>query len=202
MLTKLSDTSSVPAPFTENSPLRDVLYPYRDKLDIEIAHDYDKILVEQAALQSPLFHAVILRLGMVYGENDPHRRFSDPIQKMASGVKVIELEKNMVGFRTCKSYVGNIAHGIALAVRGGQVGEIYNLADQWVLTEREWLKFLAKKLNWSGDIITVDKEFAGMNTKQHFTLDTDKIRKSLGYKETVSLDDALLNTIQWELNNH
>ena len=199
VLTELSDANPVSVPFMEQSPLRDVLFPYRGKLDIDIAYDYDKILVERAALQSSLLDAVILRLGMVYGENDPNQRFADPIRKMASGAKSIEIAKGMAGFCACKSYVENIAHGVALAVVKGQVGEVYNLADKWVFTEYEWLELLANKLNWSGKIVTLDEEIPGTNTKQHFVLDTDKIRKSLGYKEIVSINRALSNTIEWEL---
>lgn len=199
VFTRLSEANPVAVPFTEQSPLRDVLYPYRGQLDIDIAHDYEKILVEQAALQSSILNAVILRLGMVYGENDPNRRFAEPIRKMASGAKFIEIAKDMSGLCMCKSYLENIVYGIILAIEYGQVGEIYNLADNWVLTEREWLELLAKKLNWSGNIITLEEESSGLNTKQHFILDTAKIRKSLGYKETVSIDQALSNTIQWEL---
>jgi hypothetical protein len=56
-----------------------VLYPYRGKLDAPFAHDYEKILVERAALQSPALGASILRLGMVCGENDPNRwELSEP----------------------------------------------------------------------------------------------------------------------------
>lgn len=33
VLTELSDANPVPLPFAEQSPLRDVLYPYRGKLD-------------------------------------------------------------------------------------------------------------------------------------------------------------------------
>lgn len=88
VLTKLSEANLIPVPFTEKSPLRDVLYPYRGKLDTDFAHDYEKILMERAALRSPVLDAVILWLGMIYGENDPNRRFADPIQKMASGGEI------------------------------------------------------------------------------------------------------------------
>lgn len=127
-----------------------------------IPHDYDKIPVERAALQSPVLDAVILRLGMIYGENDPNRRFSVPIQKMASGEKSIKIAKGMASFCASKCYVENVAHGIALAVARGQTGEIYNLADKQVLTELEWLELLAKKLNWPGEIITVGEETPGI----------------------------------------
>lgn len=200
VFTRLSDDKPVSVPFMEQSPLRDVLYPYRGKLDIDIAHDYEKILVERAAQQSSLLDAVIIRLGMVYGENDPNRRFADSIQKMVSGAKSIEIARGVADFRACKSYVENIAHGIALAAIKGQAGEIYNLADKWVFAERKWLELLTEKLNWSGKITILDEEILDINTEQHFTLNTDKIRKSLGYKEIASIDCALSNTIEWELS--
>ncbi|MEY8352978.1 NAD-dependent epimerase/dehydratase family protein [Lachnospiraceae bacterium 54-53] len=196
----LSDIGPVPVPFGERSPLRDVLFPYRGRLDIDIANDYEKILVEGAALESPVLDAVILRLGMVYGERDPNRRFADPIHKMASGAKTIGIAEDMAGFRACKSYVKNIAHGVVLAAMKGRSGEIYNLADKYVFTELEWLELLAKKLNWTGEIIPSDEKTADLNTRQHFLLDTGKIRTSLGYKEIVSPDEALSNTIKWELS--
>jgi nucleoside-diphosphate-sugar epimerase len=96
--------------------------------------------------------------------------------------------------------VENVAHGITVAVERGQAGEIYNLTDKWVFTELEWLELLAKKLSWTGNIITLDEKYHGMNTGQHFVMDTSKIRNSLGYDEIVSLDYALSKTIEWELS--
>ncbi|MDR1181427.1 MAG: NAD-dependent epimerase/dehydratase family protein [Bacteroidales bacterium] len=200
ILVGLSEAEPVPVPFTEESPLRNILYPYRGRLNVDYAHNYDKIPVEQATLQSPLLNTVIIRLGMVYGKNDPNRRFADPVHKMASGVKSIEIHKDMSCFRACKCYVENVAHGITLAIERGQVGEIYNLTDEWVFTEREWLELLAKKLNWTGNIVVLDEKYHDMNTRQHFVLDTAKIRKSLGYNEIVSVDRALSKTIEWELS--
>jgi nucleoside-diphosphate-sugar epimerase len=200
VFTRLSDAPPVSVPFTEQSALRDVLYPYRGKLDLDIAHDYEKILVERAALESSALNAVILRLGMVYGENDHNRRFADPIGKMKSGAKSVELSKGASEFRASKCYVDNVAHGIVLTAAQGQPHEVYNLADEWILTEREWCELLAKKLNRSGDIVVSDKENPDMNTRQHLVADTAKIRALLGYREPVSLDRALSNTIEWELS--
>lgn len=68
IFTGMSSGPVQPVPFTEQSPLRDILYPCRGKLELEIAHDYEKLLVERAALQSLLLDAVVVRLGMVYRE--------------------------------------------------------------------------------------------------------------------------------------
>jgi nucleoside-diphosphate-sugar epimerase len=138
VVNRLSDTPVQPVPIHERSPLRETLYPYRGRrLDMDIAHDYEKITVERAALESPIIDSVILRLGMVYGENDYNHRFLEPIRKMRRGDKAIELPRIMADFRACKCYVEDVAHGIRLAAEIGASGEVYNLAAQEVLSEIE-----------------------------------------------------------------
>ncbi|MDR1270018.1 MAG: NAD-dependent epimerase/dehydratase family protein [Planctomycetaceae bacterium] len=199
----LSDASVVPVPFDERAELRDVLYPYRGKLDTDFAYDYEKILVEHAALQSPVVDVIILRLGMVYGRNDPNYRFSEPIQKMYQNVKQIELSKNTADFRASKCYVKDIAHGIKLAAESNIRNEIYNLAALETLTELEWYQEIAKLMDWHGNIVVTQENSTpdnNTNSKQHLIADTTKIRKQLNYKEIFSIREGLNDTIQWELN--
>ncbi len=72
-----------PMPLTEESPLREKLYPYRavtprseDDPD-KWMDSYDKILAERAAraaLGEPDLHGTVLRLPRIYGPNDPQHR--------------------------------------------------------------------------------------------------------------------------------
>ncbi|MDR1494089.1 MAG: NAD-dependent epimerase/dehydratase family protein [Planctomycetaceae bacterium] len=199
----LSNASVVPAPFDEQAELRNVLYLYRGKLDTDFAYDYEKILVEKAALQSPALDAIILRLGMVYGRNDPNHRFSEPIQKMYQNVKQIELSENTAGFRSSKCYVKDVAYGVKLATESNIRNEIYNLAAQKTLTELEWYQEIARLMNWRGNIVVTQKDFAPKKTnpKQHLIADTTKIREQLNYKEIFSIHEGLTDTIRWELEN-
>jgi nucleoside-diphosphate-sugar epimerase len=57
-----------PTPLTEISPLREERYPYRNTLNQDWRYFYDKIHVEQVAMQLRRPPAVIVRLPMVYGE--------------------------------------------------------------------------------------------------------------------------------------
>lgn len=201
---RLSTAAIAPIPFTESSPLREGRYPYRGKPEVEFGHDYDKILVEQAARQSPVLDAVILRLGMVYGENDPQRRFGEIIHQINQGANVIQIPAKLANFKTCKSYVENIAQGIALATEKGKPGEIYNLADSEIFTELEWDKMIAERMNWHGhfEITSASSKSAALNAfnlDQHLVLDTAKIRTELHYTEVVSVADRLMRTIHWEL---
>jgi nucleoside-diphosphate-sugar epimerase len=203
VLLGLSDAPLVPVPFDEQAALRDVLYPYRGRVEADFAHDYEKILMEKAALHSTVLDTVILRLGMVYGRNDPQHRFLEPIRKMRQNAKPIELPQDMAGFRASKCHVEDAAHGILLAMGSHAGHEIYNLAAQETLTELEWYRRIARLMSWQGDIV-IDKTSSaedGMNYAQHLAGDTRKIRKQLGYKEIFSLDEGLADTIRWELEN-
>ncbi|WP_246258821.1 NAD-dependent epimerase/dehydratase family protein [Kroppenstedtia pulmonis] len=205
IINKITSTPIESIPFTEQSPLRDTRFPYRGRSDVDIAYNYDKILVEQAALQSPVLDTTIVRLGMVYGKNDPNRRFKDIIHQMNHGEKTIHIHEKEANLKTRKCYVENIAHGIALTAQKGAVGEIYNLADNQVFSELEWNQKIAKLMNWNGEFV-VSSEGHGfdlvkaVNFDQHLVVDSTKIRNELGFAEIVPLEEGLLKTIQWELS--
>ncbi len=204
---KLSSAPVEPIPFTEESPLRDIRFPYRGKPGINFGYYYDKILVEQTALQSPVLDTVIVRLGMVYGKNDPNRRFKDIIHQMNDGAKTIKINEKIAALKTCKCYVENIAQGIALAAQKGTVGEIYNLADNGIFSELEWNKIIAKLMDWNGEfVITYEANGCELvkaaNLDQHLVVDSTKVRKELDFTEIISLEIGLMNTIQWEVNHN
>lgn len=203
VLLGLSDAPVVAAPCDEQAALRDVLYPYRGRIEADFAHDYEKILMEKAAMHSTVLDAVILRLGMVYGRNDPKHRFLEPIQKMRQDTKRIELPKDAAAFRASKCHVEDVAHGIILAMESHATHEIYNLAARQALSEMEWYQRIAGLMHWHGDIVVDETSAAadGMNYAQPLVADTGKIRRQLGYEERLPLDDGLADTIHWELEN-
>lgn len=187
-------------PLAENAALREKLFPYRGVLETAFAHDYDKILVERAAQGSSKMDAVIVRLGMIYGENDSQHRFLRCMEQMKQE-KAIVMSKDMANWKTSKGYVKNIAYGIYLAAMKGQAGEIYNLAEQHPVSEYEWYKRVAEMLLWNGTIELRENDESGANWKQDLTMDTGKIRAALGYTEKYSVEQALKNTLDWEEEN-
>jgi nucleoside-diphosphate-sugar epimerase len=185
---QLSDAPIQVVPLMETSPLRDVRRFCRVEGD-----EYEKIDVETAALASPVLEPVILRLGMVYGVNDPNRRFYDRIEAVRGG---ITLSAHVAAWKTCYSGVKNVAHGIALAAERGKPGEIYNLADKDVFTELEWSNKITRLLNQNGEI-TVAADYAEVgNFSQHLILDTAKIRRNVGYEEQHTAEEHLLEIIK------
>ncbi len=203
VIAKLSDTTIQPLPLTETSSLRDMFFPYRGKLETDYAHDYDKILVEKAAFSSEHFETTVVRLGMVYGEHDPNRRFGETVRKMKENAASIFLPKSLAGWRGSKIYVGNAAHGIAMiSERKDMIGETFNLAEEHPLTEKEWTEAIARLMEWHGTIRLEESDSISMNTlsinpMQDFIADSSKFR-SLGYREPISFEEGLRRTIEWE----
>lgn len=148
----------------------------------------------------PFMGAVILRLGMVYGSKDPNHRFFNPIQKMSRGDQEIVLSKDYAHCQMSKCYVKNVAYGIKLAVESDVTSEIFNLSDSIVLSEAEWYQQIAELMQWKGRLVIEDRlADAEFNFEQSLVVDTSKIQQQLAYKEPFSIQEALLDTISWEL---
>jgi nucleoside-diphosphate-sugar epimerase len=185
VFSRLSDAPLQDTPLSEDAPLRDARNFCRYNGD-----EYEKIDVETSALESPVIEPVILRLGMVYGANDPSRRFQDRIETaQASGV--VTLPKGAAAWRGCYSGVKNIAHGIALATERGRVGEIYNLADEDVFTEAQWCGKVAALLDMDVRTAAGPESPTKLNYAQPLVLDTAKIRRELGYTELCTAEEHL-----------
>lgn len=203
------ESGIVPVPLTEDSPLRSSLYPFREMpnrpLDAPI--DYEKILVEQVVMASDL-PSTILRLPMVYGENDPLNRLFPYLQRMDDNRPAIVLSESIAHWRGSYGYVENVAYAIALAVTNDSaIGRIYHVADSEILSEAERITKVGKLAQWQGKVVVVPKDKLPaewnlpINTEQHWLVDTTRIRQELGYSEVVSLDEALLQTINWQLTH-
>src|SRR5690554_3521967 len=107
-----------PTPLTEEAPLREKLYPYRD-LNVELYSEssaYDKIPAERQILDHPRLSATILRLPMVFGPGDYLHRLYPYVRRMADGRPAIILQEEHAGWRAPRGYVENVAAAITLAV--------------------------------------------------------------------------------------
>ena len=197
----------VPVPLTEDSPLRQQLYPFREmpSRPLHAPVDYEKILVEQVIMADPDLPGTILRLPMVYGPNDPLHRLFPYLQRMDANRPAIVLEESIAQWRGPYGYVENVAGAIALAACDEQaMGRIYHVADSEVLSEAERIARVGQVAGWQGKVVTVPKEQLpaewklAVNTEQNWFVDTTRIRQELGYSEVVPPDEALRLTIDWQ----
>lgn len=204
-----------PTPLTEDSELRAQgrTYPRETLAAVRVRlpwidDEYDKIQVEQAISGHCELPATILRLPMVYGPGDMFRRFHTTLKRMLDSRPVILLEQTVSQWATCRGYVENVAQAIALAATEEKAtGRIFNVADPDRFTEAEWAAQIGKTVGWNGRIIALPagdmpKHLLGPgNHGQHLFMDSTRIRRELGYSETVPLSEAIRRTVEWEKAN-
>jgi nucleoside-diphosphate-sugar epimerase len=193
-----------PVPYTEETPLRERLYPYRGAgrgLD-----DYDKILVERAARSSHVLPCTVLRLPMVYGERDYQRRLALELRRMDDGRPAILLEATFAAWRWTRAYVGNVAAAIARAATDERAqGRTYNLGDADALSYAEWLRAVGRVAGWTGEVRVVPDGTlpSGLRPpaadyRQHLVSGTARIRDELAFFDPVPPQEALRRAIEWE----
>ncbi len=202
----------VPVPATEDSPLREKLYPYRQEGNADKpnawTNDYDKIPVEQRVMHTPGIQGTVLRLPMVYGPNDGQHRLFPYLKRMEDSRPAILLDSRLAGWATSRGYVENVAEAIALAATNERAaGRIYNVAEPQALPESEWVSRIAEAAGWHGRVViltpeeTPDSMRPEEDTRQDLTVDTSRIRQELGYREIVPPDEAMRRTVAWERAN-
>ncbi len=156
-------------PLSEDSPLRESLFPYRaiaESTD-QLEYWYDKLLVERAVMASATLPGTVLRLPKVYGpgSND--------------NLATVYAYRHHPDWRWTHGYVDNVAHAIAIAVENDAArGRIYNVGEEPTPTVAERLAVLPDR-----DCELADTE--SMNMKQDLVYSTARIRKELGFKEVV-----------------
>jgi len=173
-----------PIPITEDSPLRTVLYPYRDHPKYAT---YEKILVERTVMAAPDLPACVLRLPAVYGPGDRHRRFGDWIVHMLERRASITIGAGMAGWRWTHGYVENVAAAIAVAATDPRTaGSIYNIGEHETPTMRERIETLARVLGWTGSIEIVPDTLP-LDFRQDMLVSTSRFREELGFSEPFSM---------------
>jgi len=169
---------------------------------------YDKIPVEREILAHGELPGTVVRLPMVYGPRDPLHRFHPIVKRIVDGRRAIPFSADMAQWRATKGYVEDVAAAIvAAAMADGVTGRIYNVGEADRLTELEWAQQIARALNWDGEFKLMPDDRlpahvrAPGNTEQHWIGDTARIRDELGFRETVTRDEAIRRTVEWERAN-
>jgi nucleoside-diphosphate-sugar epimerase len=169
-----------------------------------IDDEYDKIPVERAVLGDPELPGTVLRLPMIYGPGDHLCRFHSVLKRIDDGRRRILFEEGWAAWRSPRGYVENVAAALALAaVSERAAGRVYNVAETPAFSELDWAGKIAAATGWDGQFIVLPKErtpphlVSPGNSAQHWETDSTRIRRELGYKELVPLDEAIHRTIDW-----
>ncbi|MDQ3929565.1 MAG: NAD-dependent epimerase/dehydratase family protein [Chloroflexota bacterium] len=194
-----------PLPVTEDSPLREKLYPYRGETlrspedPQQWMDNYDKIPVERTVMGDPALPGTILRLPMVYGPGT-HRHY-DYVKRILDNRPAILLDEGDARWRGPRGYVEDVALAIALAIVNDRAAwRIYNVAEVDELTQAEWIRLLGEAVGWDGKVVIVPhgRIPAGYETGQHWVVDTSRVREELGYVERTPRDEGLRRMVDWQ----
>jgi nucleoside-diphosphate-sugar epimerase len=204
-----------PVPLTEESNLRTKLRTYPaaqikmlQKIFGWLDDDYDKIPVERAILGDSELPGTVLRLPMIYGPGDHLRRFHPIVERIDDSRRAILIEEGWATWRSPRGYVDNVASAVALAaVSEKAAGRVYNVAEAPAFSELEWAQSIAKATGWDGQFVVLPKGrmpahlIQPGNSKQNWEADSSRIRRELGYREAVPLQEAIQRTVAWERAN-
>lgn len=203
-----------PIPITEDSPLRTERRTYPPEIVKTMQgifswlnEEYDKIAVEQAVIRGGKENTVV-RLPMVYGPGDPLHRMHGVLKRIADRRPVIILADDYAAWRGPRGYIENVAHAIALAATSDAArGRTYHVCEEPCLSELEWQKAIAAKMDWNGKFVVMPREktpkhlYLPANPSQHLVAISTRIRNELGYREPFAPNAAIRQTIAWEQAN-
>jgi len=145
---------------------------------------------------------------MVYGPGAREavkRRFFAYLKRMDDGRPEILLDRRTAMWPAPWGYVGDVAEAVRLAVENDRAaGRIYNVGDSDALDMQGWLRELAVAAGWNGRLVVVDEACPppnfprNLNLDQHLDMDTKKLRRELGFVETLARCDALQKNVAWD----
>lgn len=203
-----------PLPLTEDSPLRQRLYPYRAETPRasddprRVLDDYEKILVERVTLGAPDLPGTVLRLPMIYGPGDYQHRLYEYLKRMDDGRPAILVSEQLARWRWTRDYVGNTAAAIALAATDPRAaGRVYNIGERTALTTADWIRAIGQAAGWDGLVVAAPdyqlplemQSHAGLD--QELYVDTTRIRSELGFIAHYTREEGLRHTVAWERAN-
>ena len=199
-------------PLTEDSDLRtsrNVYSPEALKQTRQIYpwvdDEYDKIPVEQAVLSDRRLPGTVLRLPMIYGPGDPLHRFYAVLKRIDDDRRQILFADDVAAWRTPRGYVEDVAAAAALAATAPEAsGRTYNVCESESFSELEWARKIAAAAGWEGEFVVLPHDLTPPhlhgqgNTAQHLAASSERIRKELGFRETLVREEAVRRTIAWE----
>lgn len=148
--------------------------------------------------------AAMFRYPYVYGPYQLVPREWSVIRRILDGRRQILLPDGGLALIT-HGYAENLAHAVLLAVDqpDASAGEIYNCGDDRQLSLAQIVEVIARSLDREIEIVDVPRQLAlppgplPLGAHHHRLLDCSKIRRELGYRDVVPVDEALARTTRW-----
>jgi len=155
-------------------------------------------LLVQAYIRTNKFPAIIVRPSNNYGPwQYPEKLIPLAILRILENgkVPVYGRGKNVREW----IYVDDCVRGILTVMRRGRRGQVYNLGSHCESKNIDTVKLLLKTLGVSDDKFEFVRDRLGHDLR--YCLNSQKIKKELGWKPTVKLAGGLKLMVDWSLKN-
>ena len=96
-------------------------------------------------------------------------------------------------------YVDDHCRAIYLALKKGQIGQVYNVGGVALRTNLEVVQGLLRLLGKSESLITFVEDRPGHD--RYYALDSSKLRVELGWSPLISFEEGLERTAGWYLDH-
>ena len=96
-------------------------------------------------------------------------------------------------------YVEDHCKAVDLILRGGRIGEVYNVGGHNEMRNIDIVKLIVHELGKSEDLITYVTDRKGHDLR--YAIDPTKIHEELGWLPETKFEDGIQKTIRWYLDN-
>ena len=96
-------------------------------------------------------------------------------------------------------YVQDHCKAISLILESGTPGEVYNIGGGNERKNIDVVKRILEIMGKSDKLIEFVEDRKGHDRR--YAIDSSKLQNELGWKQTSTFDQSLLNTVQWHINN-
>jgi nucleoside-diphosphate-sugar epimerase len=193
---------SMVIPTPESAPLHDT--PDANKISFRMVQAEWTVMEGH---QGGYYQATHFRYPRIYGPRQPIPLEWSIIRRILDGRRQLILPEGGLSI-TSRGFAKNMAHALLLAVDKPQEssGQIYNIRDETLLTLRDWVNIISRKMNHQFEFVEMPYFLAYpawpyANYFQHRVVDLSKIQRSLGYSDLVPTVKAIESTVSWYLEN-
>lgn len=135
----------------------------------------------------------------VYGPGQqPYRIIPKTVLSIVRGQK-LKLQGGGVSTRSF-IHIGDVSESVYRVAVDGRAGECYHTATERQTSIRRLVEMICERMGARfADVVEIDAERLGKDMA--YQLDSGKIRRELGWADTIGLDDGLDETVEWFRSN-
>jgi nucleoside-diphosphate-sugar epimerase len=157
------------------------------------------------------FGATYLRYPTIYGPRNPYAWEWNVVRRVLDGRHWMMLVDGGHNIHS-RAAARNAAEAVLLAVDRPSVakGRAYNVADDDLVTVRQWAQLVAEAAGGELEIRSMPRElpnpglavsaFGGAETPSCI-VDTTRLREELGYRDVISVSDGIAEAVRWMLDH-